>query len=113
MEGEFNMQEPGLEISCWSAACQALAAVAPRYGIDSDRVREICEISSAPQRGDRNLGIDQQVLVVRRIAAGLIEGMQQEGAEWEELVDIAQDAFEARHRLTLLDLPSQILQWED
>jgi len=106
------MTETSLEISCWSAACQALAAVAPQYGLGPDQVRDICESSSQPRNGDAHSTVDPQVLTVRRIAVGLIEGMYSEGADRDSLVSIAQDAFETRRRLTLMDLPSEIMEWD-
>jgi len=102
-----------LEISCWAAACQALAAVAPRYGITPEEVREICERSSEPRSGDSANIDDPEVLTVRRITVGLIDGIHQGGADRDSLVGIAQDAFETRRRLTMLDLPSEILGWDE
>lgn len=101
-----------LELSCWAAACQALAAVAPRYGLGPENVRDICEDCAQPRNEDLPLSEEQSnVLVVQRIVVGLIEGISQHGASREMLLDAAQDAFEARRRLMLLDRPSEILGW--
>ena len=102
-----------LEVSCWAAACQALAAVAPRYGLGPEEVRDICEDCAQPRSGDHKI-IDggENVLVVQRIVIGLIEGISQQGGDREMLLDAAQDAFEARRRLLLLDKPSEILEWD-
>jgi hypothetical protein len=101
-----------LEVSCWAAACQALAAVAPRYGLGPERVREICEDCAQPRSGDHRVAEgSENVLVVQRIVVGLIENISEQGANRELLLDAAQDAFEARRKLILLDRPSEIMGW--
>ena len=101
-----------LEVSCWAAACQALAAVAPRYGLGPEQVRDICEDCTQPRSGDHRVQEgEENVLVVQRIVVGLIEGITSQGANREMLLDAAQDAFEGRRRLMLLDRPSEILGW--
>lgn len=88
-----------------------MAAVAPRYGITPERVREICEEYAQPGPDDHLAGEGAgELLLVQRIVVGLIQQISQQGADREMLLLAAQDAFEARRRLSLAEQPSDL--WE-
>jgi hypothetical protein len=91
MDIPFDKEVEGLELACWAATCQALASMAPRWGIGPSAVRELCE--QAVEESDRPL------LSAQRIAVALISEIDQRGAERQLVMMAAQDAFEAHLKL--------------
>jgi hypothetical protein len=100
-----------LDLDCWTAACYAVAILAPQYGVSAAQVQALCDTAPALIRAHPELdALHVEVLLMRRMTSSLVAAMVGRGAATDRLVSAARDAFSARYQLAGPVTPSDLFE---